>query len=88
LLVLTVAVAAIVVLLILPDVDPPDTAFHRGTAPIVLHARTSAVPLMMAAALPSQGAILFADDRLPAESLNASEAWFAPPPAALGSLRI
>lgn len=42
LLVLVVGVGVIVFLLIHPDVDPPDTAFHLGTAPVVVHARTNA----------------------------------------------
>jgi hypothetical protein len=50
LLVLTIAVAVIVFLLIHPDVDPPDTAFHLGTAPVVVHARTNAPALMATSA--------------------------------------
>jgi hypothetical protein len=34
----------------LPDVDLPDTAFHQGTAPLVVHARANAAPPMVAAA--------------------------------------
>jgi len=37
----------IVVILILPDVDLPDTAFHRGTAPVVEHLRTSSAPSLL-----------------------------------------
>jgi hypothetical protein len=48
LLVLVVAVGVIVFLLIHPDVDPPDTAFHLGTAPVVVHARTNASAALMA----------------------------------------
>jgi hypothetical protein len=48
LLVLVVAVGVIVFLLIHPDVDPPDTAFHLGTAPVVVHARTNARAAFMA----------------------------------------
>jgi hypothetical protein len=29
---------------VLPDVDLPDTAFHRGTAPIVVHAKATSAP--------------------------------------------
>jgi hypothetical protein len=49
-------------ILVLPDVDLPDTAFHRGTAPVVVHANaTSApVPLMVASELPLHGIVLFA----------------------------
>lgn len=28
----------------LPDVDLPDTAFHRGTAPVVVHAQANGPP--------------------------------------------
>jgi hypothetical protein len=37
---------AVIMLLIvvLPDVDLPDTAFHRGTAPILVHARATTAP--------------------------------------------
>ncbi len=43
---------ALVMLLIvvLPDVDLPDTAFHRGTAPIVVHAQANAAPSVIAVA--------------------------------------
>lgn len=37
----------------LPDVDLPDTAFHRGTAPVILHAQaTSAPPVVIVATVP------------------------------------
>ena len=39
-------------ILVLPDVDLPDTAFHRGTAPVVVHAQvTSAPPAVIVAVL-------------------------------------
>lgn len=31
-------------IVVLPDVDLPDTAFHRGTAPLVVHAQANAAP--------------------------------------------
>src|SRR4051812_36562446 len=31
-------------ILVLPDVDLPDTAFHRGTAPVAVHAQATAAP--------------------------------------------
>jgi len=34
----------------LPDVDLPDTAFHQGTAPLLVHARANAAPPVVAAA--------------------------------------
>ena len=49
-------------ILVLPNVDLPDTAFHRGTAPVVVHANaTSApVPVMVAPALPLHGIVQYA----------------------------
>src|SRR5580704_388225 len=35
---------------VLPDVDLLDTAFHRGTAPIVIHAQANAAPAATAVA--------------------------------------
>ena len=32
------------IIVILPDVDLPDTAFHRGTAPVVVHSQATAAP--------------------------------------------
>ena len=37
-----------VVLLILPQVDPLDTAFQQNTAPIVVHARATRAPIYRA----------------------------------------
>ena len=34
----------------LPDVDLPDTAFNQGTAPLVVHARANAAPPVVAVA--------------------------------------
>jgi hypothetical protein len=34
----------IVLILVLPQVDLPDTAFHRGTAPVDVHARVTSAP--------------------------------------------
>jgi hypothetical protein len=31
-------------IVVLPDVDLPDTAFHRGTAPIVVHSQATSEP--------------------------------------------
>jgi len=39
--------ALIVLILILPDIDLPDTAFHRGTAPVVEHSRASSAPSLL-----------------------------------------
>jgi len=39
--------ALIVLILILPDIDLPDTAFHRGTAPVVEHSQASSAPSLL-----------------------------------------
>jgi hypothetical protein len=44
LILLASAVFVILVLVVLPDVDPLDTAFQRGTAPITIHAQATAAP--------------------------------------------
>jgi hypothetical protein len=40
-------------IVVLPDVDLPDTAFHLNTAPVVVHAQATAAPtvVMIAAVL-------------------------------------
>jgi len=38
------------VIVVLPDVDLPDTAFHQGTAPLVVHARARTAPPVVAVA--------------------------------------
>jgi len=50
---LILLMASIVVILALPEVDLPDTAFYTNTAPAVLHARTSPsrAPLVWVATL-------------------------------------
>ena len=64
--VLSVVVFFMLVIVMLPDVDLPDTAFHRGTAPLVVHARaTTAPPVVAVAALfqfpgPSNSVVLSA----------------------------
>jgi hypothetical protein len=39
------------IIVILPDVDLPDTAFHRGTAPVVVHSQATAAPTSVPVAL-------------------------------------
>jgi len=50
---LVLLMASVVVILALPEVDLPDTAFYTNTAPTVLHARTSPsrAPLVWVATL-------------------------------------
>lgn len=37
----------ITLILILPQVDLPDTAFHRGTAPVDVHSRITSAPSLL-----------------------------------------
>ncbi len=34
-------------IVVLPDVDLPDTAFHRGTGPTAIHAQVNSAPLLL-----------------------------------------
>lgn len=49
------AVFVVLLLVVLPDVDPPDTAFHGRTAPAVVHAQANRTPTVsvIGAALPT-----------------------------------
>jgi len=38
------------VILVLPDVDLPDVAFHGGTAPVAVHARSVTAPVSVTVA--------------------------------------
>lgn len=50
--ILSCLVFLMLLIVVLPDVDLPDTAFHRGTAPLVVHARaTNAPPVVAVSAL-------------------------------------
>jgi hypothetical protein len=54
------AVFVILLLVVLPQVDPLDTAFHRGTAPAVVHANATSTPVILSLAVPFhflQGAV-------------------------------
>jgi len=46
-------IVLMLLIVVLPDVDLPDTAFHRGTAPIVVHSQATSRPaaVTVAAAL-------------------------------------
>ena len=58
--VLGLAVFIILLLVLLPQADPLDTAFHRGTAPAALHASATSTPAILSLAVPFhflQGAI-------------------------------
>jgi hypothetical protein len=51
LLILSIVVCFMLVIVVLPDVDLPDTAFQQGTAPLVVHARTTVAPAVVAVAV-------------------------------------
>ena len=54
------AVFVILLLVVLPQVDPLDTAFHRGTSPAVVHANATSTPAILSLAVPFhflQGAV-------------------------------
>jgi hypothetical protein len=50
--VLGFGVFVILLLVVLPDVDPLDTAFHRGTAPVVVHSQATSAPAALSLAVP------------------------------------
>jgi hypothetical protein len=50
LIILSCLTVIMLLIVVLPDVDLPDTAFHRGTAPIAVHTEARAVPAAVAIA--------------------------------------
>ena len=48
--ILGVVVLFMLVIVVLPQVDLPDTAFHRGTAPLVVHTQATTAPPVVAVA--------------------------------------
>ena len=50
LLILSGVVFLMLLIVVLPDVDLPDTAFHRGTGPIAIHALATAAPTVVTVA--------------------------------------
>jgi hypothetical protein len=50
LVILSIVVVFMLVIVVLPQVDLPDTAFHQGTAPLVVHARATMQPAIVAVA--------------------------------------
>src|SRR5260370_11777445 len=48
LVILSCLVFIMLLIVVLPDVDLPDTAFHQGTAPLVVHARATTAPPIVA----------------------------------------
>ncbi|HXJ89263.1 MAG TPA: hypothetical protein VMS18_20770 [Candidatus Binatia bacterium] len=51
LLILSMVVLFMLVIVVLPDVDLPDTAFHQQTAPLVVYARATMAPAIVAVAV-------------------------------------
>ena len=49
--ILSIVVVFMLVIVVHPDVDLPDTAFHRGTAPLVVHAQATTAPLVVTVAM-------------------------------------
>ena len=47
LIILSCVVFLMLLIVVLPDVDLPDTAFHRGTGPAAIHALATAPPAMV-----------------------------------------
>lgn len=50
LVVLSCMAVLMLLIVVLPDVDLPDTAFHGGTAPVLVHMRATAPPAAIAIA--------------------------------------
>jgi hypothetical protein len=48
--ILSCLVFIMLLIVVLPDVDLPDTAFHQGTAPLVVHASGTTAPAAVAVA--------------------------------------
>lgn len=48
LVILGIVVGFMLIIVVLPDVDLPDTAFQQGTAPLVVHARATVTPMVVA----------------------------------------
>lgn len=44
--------------LVLPQVDSPDFALHRGTAPIIAKSRVSALPVLTAVMVPNPSQLI------------------------------
>jgi hypothetical protein len=64
-------------IVILPDVDLPNAAFHRGTAPLVIHSQATAGPSALAVKGPV--APLFATESVPFLREERAVAHFAAP---------
>jgi len=49
--ILSCIVFLMLLIVVLPDVDLPDTAFHRGTAPVVVHSAATSGPIAVTVAV-------------------------------------
>ncbi|MGA7907175.1 MAG: hypothetical protein WCA16_07175, partial [Candidatus Sulfotelmatobacter sp.] len=54
LVILSCLIFVILLILVLPNVDLPDTAFHRGTAPVVIHSQATSAPAAVRVTTPTQ----------------------------------
>jgi hypothetical protein len=69
--------SVMLLIVVLPEVDLPDTAFQRGTAPIVVHTQATSGPPVLAVARPV--APLFTAESLPFLRDERAVGHFAPP---------
>jgi hypothetical protein len=49
--VLACMLGLMLLIVVLPGVDLPDTAFHRGTAPVIVHTQANSAPLAVSSTL-------------------------------------
>ena len=56
-LILMVALLAIVLVLVLPQVDLPDVVLHRGGAPVVAQARAYSAPTLLSLRIPVRSSL-------------------------------
>jgi hypothetical protein len=54
LIILSCVLFVMLLIVVLPDVDLLDTAFHRDTAPVVIHAQATSAPAALPGAPPVQ----------------------------------
>lgn len=74
LILLSCLIAIMLLIVVLPDVDLDDMAFHQGTAPLVVHARgtTALAAVVVAMLLQLPGLILISGSLLDCRGLAAS----------------
>ncbi len=52
--ILSCVIFLMLLIVVLPDVDLPDTAFHRNTGPTAIHAQANAAPMVVAVSAVSE----------------------------------